>query len=203
MSPTPVFALPPRSAFTRRAVGRTAGRGAFVDWPPSLRRPPLGRHLAQDHAHHLTAQHPVTRPRRSRALSTLGPNSRGWRWLSIVRGPISNDEFTSGLAGSLPRHSIAIGDLYPITGQYRVGPKCLHPAGEASAVILGVVGILATDTPAFPIRGVCEKEAGLSCDSRPGQDGLRRALEEKIVGRPFRGTNCLKRIFWISSEPSP
>jgi hypothetical protein len=35
----------------RRGVGRGAGRGAFVDWPPALRRPPFGRHLAQDHAH--------------------------------------------------------------------------------------------------------------------------------------------------------
>src|SRR5260221_8637236 len=62
MSPAPVFALLSSCAVTRQAVGRSAGRGAFVDWPPSLRRPPLGRHLAQDHAHHLTAQHPLTRP---------------------------------------------------------------------------------------------------------------------------------------------
>jgi hypothetical protein len=70
MSPAPVSALPSSSAFTRRAVGPSAGRGGFVDWPPSLRRPALGRYLAQDHAHHHhTAHLPLTRPAGSWALS--------------------------------------------------------------------------------------------------------------------------------------
>jgi len=46
---------------------------------PSLRRPPLGRHLAPDHAHHLTAQHPLTRPAEVGRCRNLDPDSRGWR----------------------------------------------------------------------------------------------------------------------------
>ena len=102
MSPTPFSPFRPAAPSRDGQSVASAGRGAFVDWPPSLRRPPFGQHLAQDHAHHHTAHLPLTRPAGSWALSKLGPNSRGWSRLSIVRGPISNDEFTSGVSRLAP-----------------------------------------------------------------------------------------------------
>jgi hypothetical protein len=115
MSPTSVFALPSRSAFARRAVGRNVGRWAFADWPRSLPPPPVGGHLAQDHAHFHTAHLPPAGTRRSRTLSNLDrTRADGGDSPSLgadLRLRVNEQPEPVRIAG----HSITIDSLYPIT----------------------------------------------------------------------------------------